>query len=265
MGGGAYKQIEKMLDAHYKGKINISDYWAVGDSRKISIEAHSTIANGSYITTTINKHYITAPRIEQPSQDIELMIIGFGHDELVTPINGKSKSAITVQTKDCLSVVGAMNYSDDVEYSLWEYSGMRLYLSQPFKNALPSSITPLIKPVVKTYNGTTYENGGTTTDEVFLLGQLELCGKFASNTTNSNATTNGVEGTQYLYYNSSSTTDSKKVKHLGYGSSTTQSWWTRTGYMSNSHARYACVNIDGSISDTIYSATATGIAPAFCL
>ena len=265
MGGGTVDQISKMLDAHYSGKINISDYWALGDLRKVTIGAHSTIVNGNRITTTIDNHYISAPIIEQPSQIIELMIIGFNHDNLSTPIGGTTKAAITVQTKDCLSVVGAMNYSDDAEYSLWAYSGMKLYLDQPFKNALPSNVTSLIKSVTKTYNGTTYGNGGTTTNDVFLLGQLEICGKYASNTTNSNANTNGAEGTQYAYYNSSLTSDPNKVKRLGCGSSTTQSWWTRTGYVSNSHARYGVVSTTGSISDTVYSATATGISPVFCL
>lgn len=60
--------IGKMVKAHYDGKINIKDYWRVGEQND-------------------SKQYV---------------ILGFEHDTLETPINGKTKAAVTIMDLDGL-------------------------------------------------------------------------------------------------------------------------------------------------------------------
>ena len=71
---GTWKQIKKMLDAHYNGKLNVSDYWATGDIREQTIMATS-------ITT---------------EQKVKLILGDFSHHKLKTPIGTRDTSAITV-------------------------------------------------------------------------------------------------------------------------------------------------------------------------
>ena len=132
-GGGTIQQISDMLDTHYKGKINISDYWAVGDSRTESISEIPSGTTGE----------------SQPAQDIELVIIGMNHDDLTTPVNGISKGAVTVQTLNCLNNKGYINSNySGAGYALWSTSKRRTWCNNEFISAL-STLKGLIKPVVK--------------------------------------------------------------------------------------------------------------------
>ena len=160
-----------MLDAHYKGDINISNYWAIGDSRTESI---SEIPSGTTGET-------------QPVQSIELIIIGMNHDNLASPIGDISKAAITVQTKNCLSNTGYINsrYSG-TDKALWSTSPRRTWCNNEFINAL-STLKGLIKPVVKLSNRHAHSNYSssrqqeTTEDYAFLLSQWEIWGSQEEN------------------------------------------------------------------------------------
>ena len=158
-----------MLDAHYKGDIDINNYWAIGDSRTESITAY---AYGNH---------------SQDSQDIELVIIGMSHDDLETPINEISKAAITVQTKNALKSKIEFNGASGVSQVIWKSSQLRAALSTGFYHALPTYIKERIKSVNKktnihAYYKTNYPNDArnsgqsTWSDNVFILSETEAFG-----------------------------------------------------------------------------------------
>ena len=155
---GTYDEISAMLDAHYAGTIDISDYWSVGDVRTIPLSAMSSTGVGE----------------SQSAQNAEVVIIGLGHDNLVSPVNGKSKSAVSLQLKNSLETVGYM-YSEysGTSYSLWDGSPRRTWCNGVFKSALPAELVNLIKTVTKktwryAYKGyTSYRTQQTTEDDCF--------------------------------------------------------------------------------------------------
>ena len=73
---GTDEQIAAMLEAHYDGKINISDYWHIGDTRTVHINASGK--SGDYTTS-------------HAAQDMQMVIMDFNHDDLSKSINGKNR------------------------------------------------------------------------------------------------------------------------------------------------------------------------------
>ena len=252
---GSLEDIAKMLEAHYAGTINISDYWAVGDTKTISLSAMAATGVGE-------SHRAT---------DYEVVIIGINHDDLKTPINGKTKAAVTLQLKNCLTSgqytymtdeynasgtakeLGYMN-SSNTNSGGWEGCARRTWCNNIFKNALPSALSNIVKTVLKknykVYNSTTIT---TTDDDVFLLSETEI---FGTNTYSAGST----EGTQYDYFK----TTSNRCKDPKWNSSSASgNWWERSPTSSDS--TYFClVNYSGTASSR-GAGTTFGLAPAFCL
>jgi hypothetical protein len=78
--GGTEQEIYDMLEAHYKGVIDVSNYWSVGDSRTI----HLSAMEATYVGES------------HRAQDMIIEIVDFKHDNLSTPINGITKAAVTI-------------------------------------------------------------------------------------------------------------------------------------------------------------------------
>lgn len=102
-------QIAAMLEAHYKGLIDIADYWHVGDKRRILTNRYEDLENG----------YIF------PAQYIDLVILDFNHDELVSPIGKRTNSAISIGVINFL-------YEDEINGSPLTYR-----LTEPKIGELP--------------------------------------------------------------------------------------------------------------------------------
>ena len=155
---GTDEEIVAMIEAHYADKINLSDYWAVGDKRTVTLSAMSATYVGE----------------SHSSQDVQLTIIDFDHDDLVTPINGKTKAAISVQLKNCLNTKGYMN-SSNTNVGGWEESTRRKWCNDIFYNAIPSILRNGIKQVIKkNYKVYNSNNITTTSDYCFLLSETEI-------------------------------------------------------------------------------------------
>ena len=224
---GSVEQISKMLDAHYAGKINIEDYWAVGDIRKEDLRAISSGTTGE----------------SQSAQEITLAIIGFNHDTLKTQLGVKTKGAVTIQTLNCLNTTGYINSSySGVDKALWSKSQRRTWCNNEFVNAL-STLKGLIKPVVKLSNRhadsnyTSYRQQETTEDYAFLLSQWEVWG--SQQISSSDYGTLPADGTQYEYMK----TSSNRIKSVN---GSTNYWWTRSSHVDSGSARFAIVSTDGS-------------------
>ena len=243
---GTTEEISMMLKAHYAGKINVADYWKVGDVRKEQLNAIPSGTTGE----------------SQSAQEISLVIIGINHDDLKNKRGNVSKAAITVQTLNCLSTKGyiSSDYAGP-QYALWSISQRRTWCNNDFINAL-STLKGLIKPVVKLSNrhaDSKYSSSRqqeTTEDYAFLLSQWEVWG---SQQITSSYGTLPAEGNQYEYMK----TNSNRIKSIG---SSTDYWWTRSSHVNNNnYAWFALVNTSGSYDYNNIADENSGIAPAFCL
>lgn len=249
---GTDAEIAKMIQAHYNDKINIADYWAIGDTRSVSLSAMSATGVGE----------------SHRAQTVNLVILGFDHDDLATAINGHSKAAVSVGLKDCLmdatSASNVNNGSADTEKGYmnstntnaggWKNCARRTWCNNVFFSALPSVWQSMVKTVNKKVsvgnNSSTIE---TVQDKIFLAAEIEIFGS----TTYSFA----GEGTQYQYYKNATANRYKMPKWTS--SYVSHIYWERSPYSGNS-ARFCGVNFSGS-ADTSSAGNAYGVAPCLCI
>lgn len=249
---GTDVEIAKMIEAHYAGKINIGDYWAVGDKRTIHHNAMAaTDVSGSH-----------------KANDYAYVIIGIEHDDLVTPINGKTKAAITIQTERMLYLDTTTEYNDlydtSHEYGCmnnastnsggWEYCTRRTWCNNVYKKCLPTYIQNMMKQVKKlTSAGSWSSTIETSNDYAFLPSEIEVFGS----TTYSFA----GEGEQYQYFKNATANRYKKPRH---GSDYVSGYyWERSPFSSGSNS-FCRVNLDGGAGTGDASDT-FGVVPCLCI
>lgn len=249
---GTDAEIAKMIQAHYNNKINISDYWAVGDTRSVSLSAMSATGVGE----------------SHRAQTVQLVILGFEHDDLATAINGHSKAAVSVGLKDCLmdatSASNVNNGSADTEKGYmnstntnvggWKNCARRTWCNNVFFSALPSVWRSMVKTVNKKVsvgnNSSTIE---TVQDKIFLAAEIEI---FGSTTYSFSG-----EGTQYQYYKNAAANRYKMPKWSS--SYVSHVYWERSPRSGNS--TYFCA-VNGSGNANYNSADfAYGVAPCLCI
>lgn len=249
---GTDAEIEKMIEAHYAGKINIGDYWAVGDKR--------TIHHNAMPATGVSESH--------KANDYAYVIIGIEHDDLVTAINGKTKAAITIQTERMLYLDTTTEYNSSYDASHecgyinsssinsggWEDCERRTWCNNVYKKCLPTYIQNMMKQVKKlTSAGSRSSTIKISNDYAFLLSEIEIFGS----TTYSYA----GEGNQYQYFKNATANRYKKPRsnsnHVsGY-------YWGRSPY-SSSVNKFCHVNVSGNsyygdVSNTY------GVAPCLCI
>ena len=241
-----------MIEAHYNNKINIADYWAVGDTRSVSLSAMSATGVGE----------------SHRAQTVQFVIGDFEHDDLATAINGHTKAAITLLQKDCLmdatSASNVNNGSADTEKGYmnstntnvggWKSCARRTWCHNVFFAALPSAWQSMVKIVNKKVsvgnNSSTIE---TVQDKIFLAAEIEIFG--------STAYSSAGEGTQYTYYKNATANRYKMPKWGSYYVSNI--YWERSPHSGNS-SYFCSVSYDGRAS--ISSASdANGVAPCLCI
>ena len=242
---GSDAEISAMLDAHYAGKINISDYWSVGDTRQM------------YLSATLPTTGATMPH---GAQKMTFVILGFDHDKLSTSKGTRSYAAVTIQCREALYSFNETDYvtgTDEIDYvTTLINQPIRTYLSNTFINSLPSTFNGLVKSVSKSYDGS------NVTDKGFLLSYSEVCGSEYYEYYNKSYPT---EGKQYPYF----VTKSKRRKNYNDNGSAGGycNWWLRS-ISNNYNSTYNCLefilismgnNVGTSINDR------QGICPAFCI
>ena len=249
---GTDAEIEKMIEAHYAGKINIGDYWAVGDKRIIH---HNAMA-----ATGVSESH--------KANDYAYVIIGIEHDDLVTAINGKTKAAITIQTGRMLYLdttteynssynveheCGYMNASD-TDSGGWEDCARRTWCNTVYKECLPTYIQNMMKQVKKlTSVGSQSSEIKISNDYAFLLSEIEVFGSVKYSFTG--------EGEQYQYFKNATANRYKKPR---YSSDYVSGYYWERSPRSNI-SRYFCYV--GRSGDADYNITygAYGIAPCLCI
>lgn len=249
---GTDAEIEKMIEAHYAGKINIGDYWAVGDKR------------------IIHHNAMDATGVSEPhkANDYAYVIIGIEHDDLVTAINGKTKAAITIQTERMLYLDTTTEYNNSCDASHeygyinssntnsggWEDCARRTWCNNVYKKCLPTYFQNMMKQVKKlTSVGSQSSTIKTSNDYAFLPSEIEIFGRITHSFAG--------EGKQYQYFKNATANNYKKPRYgrvyaSGY-------YWERSPRSNNSDC-FCVVSIDGS---TIYdNASSTyGVAPCLCI
>lgn len=249
---GTDAEIEKMIEAHYAGKINISDYWAVGDKR--------TIHHNAMDATGVSESH--------RANDYAYVIIGIEHDDLVTAINGKTKAAITIQTERMLYLDTTTEYNTSYNVSHecgyingsstnsggWEGCARRTWCNNVYKKCLPTYIQNMMKQVKKLASvGSRSSTIKVSNDYAFLPSEIEVFGSIKYSFAG--------EGEQYQYFKNATANRYKKP----YFSSNFVSgrYWERSPYSSNGN-KFCHVDMDGEsyYDDVSY---ALGVAPCLCI
>jgi hypothetical protein len=249
---GTDAEIEKMIEAHYAGKINISDYWAVGDKR--------TIHHNAMDATGVSESH--------RANDYAYVIIGIEHDDLVTAINGKTKAAITIQTERMLYLDTTTEYNTSYNVSHecgyingsstnsggWEGCARRTWCNNVYKKCLPTYIQNMMKQVKKLASvGSRSSTIKVSNDYAFLPSEIEVFGSIKYSFAG--------EGEQYQYFKNATANRYKKP----YFNSNFVSgrYWERSPYSSSGN-KFCHVDMDGEsyYSDVSY---ALGVAPCLCI
>ena len=235
---GSDSDIEKMIAAAHAGKINLGDYWNVGDTRSVELSAMSATGVGeSHVAQTVQ-------------------IVITDKQGLYSYADGSGKCQIIWQLKDGLAngstgEYGYMN-SSSTNSGGWASCARRTWCNSVFYNALPSYIKNSLKKVkVITANGSG-SSTSTSEDYCFLPAEKEV---FASNTYGNSTAESSLK--QWTYY----ATSSNRVKHCGPNGSA-NSWWERSPNSGNS-SHFCGVNSDGSASWYIAD-SARLLAPSGC-
>ena len=229
--------IKDMINRYYTGDLTlevIKQYWSVGQDRCVNLQAIPAISGFDNAKST---------------QKLQMRIIGFEHDELVTPRGDKTKALITVQPYYTLNSTGAIS---DVQDGSWKDSRRRQWLQYEYYNALPTFYQEMMQEIkYETINeDDTIE---TISDKIFLLSPTEV---------NLSGTNIPILGSVYEYYSSAS---GYRIKNIGPSSTTKAIWWLRSHNI-GAPLNFNVINSSGSV--TAYAETTLNtayICPACCL
>ena len=253
-----WDEIESMCQAYYDGTISdLSTYWSIGDTKIMHLNDIQAPNPGSGLWT---------------AQDIAVTLVAFNHTDLATAINGHTKAAITVQTRETISASGTSqgtiyvngDSSYDTSFTKWSNLYMRTYLNNKVYNGFPNEVKTIIKPSKHyrhtTYNGTASEQ---VTDNLFLPSYPEI---FGTASYDYYVATSPTEGTQFPYYE----TASNRIKYNnnnGASGGSAQYYWmgSASSNYNSSYGYFWCgVHTSGSASSYIGN-SAYGLAPAFAI
>lgn len=248
---GTDAEIARMIKAHYAGKINIGEYWAVGDKR--------TIHHNTMDATGVSESH--------KANDYAYVIIGIEHDDLVTAINGKAKAAITIQTErllyldttteynnslDASHECGYMN-SSDMNSGGWEGCERRTWCNNVYKKCLPAYVQSMMKQVKKlTSVGGQSSTIKTSNDYAFLLSEIEIFGNISYSF--------GGEGTQYQYFKNATANRYKSPRTSN--SYASGIWWERSPCRSANES-FCVVNAAGN-TNIADASQERSLAPCLC-
>lgn len=249
---GTDDEIVKMIEAHYAGKINIKDYWAVGDKR--------TIHHNAMAATGVSESH--------KANDYAYVIIGIEHDDLVTAINGKTKAAITIQTERMLYLDTTTEYNSSYDASHecgymnssntnsggWEGCARRTWCNNVYKQCLPTYIQNMMKQVKKLTSAGGWDSTiKASSDYAFLPSEIETFGSVKNSFAG--------EGKQYQYFKNATANKYKKPR---YNSSYVSGYWWGRSPDSDSGSSFCIMNENGS-TNLNHASNDSGIAPCICL
>ena len=227
---GTDEQIAAMVAAADAGKIDLSDYWQAGDTRKVRLSAMAAGGVGE----------------RHAAQSVQFVLTDPGHYTLA---NGKPCNFVVLQ-KDCLEEQGVMN-SQSTNSGGWDECPRRTWCNSVYRNAIPSTLRGIFKQF------TTYAAGGTgspsvaSSDYFALFSEKEVFGSAI----NANPSAES-KNSQLTWFK----TSSNRIKGAN---GRDRPWWERSPSAGNS-GMFCCVNwigkdSYGSASDSYW------LAPFGCI
>ena len=236
---GTDDQIVAMVNAADNGLINLSDFWSVGDERKVTLSAMSA--------TGVGESHV--------KQTVTFVLMNSGGKTLAraTP-SGRNKCSFIVGLKNGLEEEGYMNSSNTVTGG-WNNCARRTWCNNVFRNAIPSTLRGIFKQHLnKTANG----KGSTittSTDYFALPAEKEVFGSVSY--ANSTAETSLM---QFDYYK----TDRHLPKKPGDANIfSLLSWWLRSP--SDITSSSFCYVMLGSSPSSSSASEANLLAPFGCI
>lgn len=183
-------------------------------------------------------------------ETIEVFIADYNHDNRT---DGIGKAGITFHMVNCLNTLYQSKSYNLSDASGWADDPMRNTHLPAIKSTLPSELQSVIKFVDKKTSRGYNKSAATTSDDLFLLSEIEVFGntQYAQDGTN--------EGSQYLYY-AQNNTDSSRIKT---SNGTAVNWWERSSSKYVSNANPVVRNTGGKY--TANKNTNNGVAFAFCV
>lgn len=246
--GGTDEEIVKMVQLADAGLINLSDYWAVGDTRTVQLSAMSATGVGE----------------SHEAQEVDLVLMHAGGYELNEAVaSGRTKCSFIVGQKDSLATGGYMN-STKTNSGSWNGSKRRAWCNNVYKNALPSTLLPIFKQfktiTARTYNGSTNQE---SIDYFALPAAKEVFGGSATSAGSATSHSNLTEFNalfQFDWYK----TASNRVKKFG-KTGRANGWWERSPSDGNDEC-FCGVQMDGTVNylDASFSGH-YGFAPFGCI
>ena len=232
--GGTDEEIVAMVEAADRGEINLSDYWAVGDTRTVQLSAMPATGVGE----------------THAEQNVELVLMHKGGYKLA---DGSACNFVVGQ-KDSLAEEGYMN-SSWTNSGSWDGTARRAWCNSVYKNAIPETLQPIFKQfktiTAETYKGSTNQE---SVDYFALPAEKEIFGSIHnSNKTELNALF------QFDWYK----TASNRIKKLGISGSA-DFWWERSPLYSDGFCLMTSGG-DTSVGSMNGAASKTGLAPFGCI
>lgn len=236
---GTDDQIVAMVNAADNGLINLSDFWSVGDERKVTLSA------------------MTATGVDEShaKQTVTFVLMNAGGKTLAraTP-SGRTKCSFIVGLKNGLAEEGYMNSSNTVNGG-WNGCARRTWCNNVFRNAIPSTLRGIFKQHLnKTANG----NGSTistSTDYFALPAEKEVFGRNSSANSTAEASLRQFEYYKDEKYLSKKPGDDNVFSVL--------SWWERSP--SNISSNSFCYVMLGSNANSSSASEANLLAPFGCI
>ena len=227
---GTDAEIVAMVNAADNGLINLSDFWSVGDERKVTLSGMTATGVGE-------------SHVEQTATFV-LMNAGGKTLANATP-SGRSECSFIVGMKNVLAngTTGEHGYmnSSNTSSGGWESCARRKWCNSVFRNAIPSTLRDIFKQHLNiTASGSSTITAYITSTDYFALpAEMEVFGSvtYANQTVESNLT-------QFEYYK----TSANRVKKAG-DSGSANSWWERS-LRSDKSGVFCQVFNDGSASSS---------------
>lgn len=218
--GGTDDEIAAMVKAADEGKINLSDYWAVGDTRTVHLSAMSA--------TYVDERH--------EEQDVELVLMHAGGYELA---DGSTCNFVVGQ-KDCLVDTGRFYLEGS---GSWDKLARREWCNNSYKNAIPLTLQPIFKQfktiAAETGFGTTLK---TSLDYFALPAAKEIFGgDIATEAGEATKYSNLTEFNSLFQFDWYKTSANRIKKIRG----NAEYWWERSVIFENYYA-YCCVSSEGN-------------------
>ena len=231
-----------------------ASYWKVGDRKEVVL--NGTVGNKSFNNTTTYCYILGFDHNASIESNGEHTIhIGFGASALS---GGAYIAYCDSKYNSSVSATGyfSMN-SSNTNSGGWNSCQMKSTICPAFKNALPSDLQSNIRAVTKYQNNGNSTSGQSSSNEIWLLSEMEIFGSAAQ----SNYTANQL---QYDFYKGvTGWSAAPKIKYKDTSTSKAVFWWERSAYSSGSNT-FCLVHTSGG-ADYSSASYGYGFAPCLCL